>query len=274
MKRFTILLILLMGFVTVKTTAAPPARVVSINLCTDQLLVMLAAPEQIASLSYLAADPDSSFVADRAGRYPLNHARLEELIALNPDLVVVGTPANPRLLAQLEQLGLSVEQFPLTHSIAGIEQDIRRLARLLQQETAGEALIERMTTNLPAPDSSPETSAPKAIFYQPRGYTSGTGTLQDEALRLAGWRNLAAELGVEGYAQIDLERLLLSSPERIFTSSHHRGTGSRAEAQLDHPALRRMMQGRPLVEIPYKYWLCAGPMITDAVALLLEAHEP
>ena len=254
--------------------AAPPARVVSINLCTDQLLVMLAGPGQIASLSYLARDPESSFVAARAGRFALNHARLEELIALRPDLILAGTPTNPRLLSQLRRLGLRVEQFPLTHSINGIHRDIRRLAMLLGKQQEGELLIETMTSRLSELKPQIEPGQPKALFYQPRGYTSGSETLQDEALRLAGWRNLAAELGIEGYARIDLEALLLARPERIFTSSHGSGNGSKAEAQLDHPALRKLMQGRSPVKIPYKAWLCAGPMIVEAVSLLVAAHEP
>jgi iron complex transport system substrate-binding protein len=40
-----------------------PRRVVSINLCTDQLAMMLAAPGQLVSVSDLAADPHSSAMA-------------------------------------------------------------------------------------------------------------------------------------------------------------------------------------------------------------------
>ncbi|MES9971754.1 MAG: hypothetical protein ABW092_17100, partial [Candidatus Thiodiazotropha sp.] len=77
--------------------AGPPQRVVSVNLCSDQLLLMLAEPQQVASVSYLSRDPDSSFVADQASRYPLNHARAEEIIRLQPDLVLVTPHDNPRL---------------------------------------------------------------------------------------------------------------------------------------------------------------------------------
>ena len=46
--------------------AAIPERVVSLNLCTDQMLVLLA-PEKVLALSPLARDPALSFVAARGG---------------------------------------------------------------------------------------------------------------------------------------------------------------------------------------------------------------
>lgn len=252
----------------------PPTRVVSINLCTDQLLLMLADPAQIASISYLARDPKSSFVADQAVGYPMNHARLEELISLRPDLVLAGAYTDPRLLKQIKKFGMRVEQFPLTHSIDGIKLDIRRMAELLGRPQQGGALIDSMQAKLAQVQVEPDhDQPPKALFYQPRGYTSGRNTLQDEALRAAGWRNIAAELGIQGYAPIDLEALLLAGPEQLFTSRHTSGAQSRAQQQLRHPALGRLLKNRPIREIPFKYWICAGPMIADAILKLRSAHD-
>ena len=67
---------------------------------------------------------------------------------------------------------------------------------------------------------------PKAISYQPNGYTSGSNTLQDTALQLAGWRNLATELGIQGYRAVDIEALLLAEPEQFFTSPYAPGSHS------------------------------------------------
>ena len=58
--------------------ANPPARVVSINLCSDQLLLLLARPEQIASVSRLALEPNSSYMAGEATRFTVNDAKLEQ----------------------------------------------------------------------------------------------------------------------------------------------------------------------------------------------------
>ncbi|MEW8396486.1 MAG: ABC transporter substrate-binding protein, partial [Candidatus Thiodiazotropha sp.] len=70
-------------------TETAPRRVVSVNLCSDQLLLLLADPPQVASVSHLATQPASSFVAEQAARYPLNRARAEEIIRLQPDLILI-----------------------------------------------------------------------------------------------------------------------------------------------------------------------------------------
>ena len=42
---------------------AKPQRIVSLNLCTDQLLLQLVEPERIAALTYLSDDPRQSVEA-------------------------------------------------------------------------------------------------------------------------------------------------------------------------------------------------------------------
>ncbi len=158
-----------------------------------------------------------------------------------------------------------MERLALGYKLEQIVDNIRRVASLLQQSEKGEALIRAMRTRLGVTGDDPR---PGALFYQPRGYTSGRETLQDEALRLAGWRNLAAEQGIEGYAQVDLERLLRWQPQRIFTSTYDGSGDSLAERQLAHPVLVRLLAGRPLEPIPYKYWICPGPMLAEAVDAL------
>ncbi|MEJ2593524.1 MAG: ABC transporter substrate-binding protein, partial [Candidatus Thiodiazotropha sp.] len=143
-------------------------------------------------------------------------------------------------------------------------------ASLLDQPERGESLIGDMQRRLAQTADHTKAERPSALFYQPRGYTSGKDTLQDEALRLAGWRNLAAEQGIEGYAPVDLERLLLWHPQRIFTSDYDASGDSLAQRGLDHPVLERLLAGRPLLRVPYKYWICPGPMLAQAVDAVVD----
>ncbi|MEO0811096.1 MAG: hypothetical protein AAFW82_10790, partial [Pseudomonadota bacterium] len=54
------------ALVSANASDAAPRRVVSMNLCTDQLAMLLAAPGQLYSVSYLAGRTDASVLADRA----------------------------------------------------------------------------------------------------------------------------------------------------------------------------------------------------------------
>jgi iron complex transport system substrate-binding protein len=47
-------------------TYAAPQKIVSLNLCTDQLLMLLADPNQIASLSKIVDDPNVSILAEKS----------------------------------------------------------------------------------------------------------------------------------------------------------------------------------------------------------------
>ena len=57
---------------------AKAQRIVSINLCADQLLLMLAERDRIASLSFLADDERSSLLADEVGAIHTNRGGAEE----------------------------------------------------------------------------------------------------------------------------------------------------------------------------------------------------
>ncbi|MEW8648419.1 MAG: ABC transporter substrate-binding protein [Candidatus Thiodiazotropha endolucinida] len=273
MRSTAIGLFLLLLTSLVAATELPPRRVVSVNLCSDQLLLMLADPQQVASVSYLSRDPDSSFVADEAAAFPLNHARAEEIIRLKPDLILVTPHTNPRLRTTLGQLGYPLHRLSLGNRVEDIIGDIRQLAARLGQVSRGESLIARMQHRLQSDLPDDAKPPPTAIFYQPRGYTSGSDTLQDEALRLAGWNNLAAQQGVKGYAPVPLEEILRWRPDTLFTSAYRKTGDSLAERQLRHPALNRLLANNPMVKIPYKYWICPGPMLAEAVDMLRQARE-
>ncbi len=262
----------------ISSVAAPPSRVASINLCSDQLLLLLAPREQIASVSRLALEPHSSFMAEAAAGLPLNDAKIEQLLAADPDLVLASPFSPPHLLKLLKKLDYRVETLPHSSNLEDIKENIRLVARLLGRESKGESLIREMEQRIAEVGSrvSRDQTAdppPLALFYQPRGYTSGSGTLQHQALILAGWRNLSAELGIEGYSGIDLEHLLLGEPTQLFTSAYTPGSDSLAQRDLRHPALRRITRGRPIVDIDYRYWICGGPMIVEAIEALAHAHR-
>lgn len=265
-------LLCLLSVIHCSSAGAAPSRIVSINLCTDQLLLMLARPDQIASISYLALEPFSSFMARKAAEFPVNHVDTEELLMLKPDLILAGSFSDRSVVSLLQRLGYPVELFKTTESLEDIRDNINRMARLVGNPSKAELLISEMDRRIEAVRVKQHGPRPKALFYQPRGYTSGKGTLQDLALNLAGWRNISAELGIQGYGSIDLEPLILAKPDRIFTSSYAPGTRSLAQQRLRHPALLRMMDGERPREIAYKYWICGGPMIAEAIEQLDAAH--
>src|SRR5260370_42489499 len=70
--------------------AAGLPRIASMNLCTDQLLIPLADPEQILGLSRYSRDRSQSFAANAARRYRILSGGAEDILVLKPDVVVAG----------------------------------------------------------------------------------------------------------------------------------------------------------------------------------------
>src|SRR5215813_14877630 len=78
------------GLAPAANNVSKPQRIVSMNLCTDELVLRLADRGNISSVTWQARDRDNSNVADLARDVPINHGLAEEILPLNPDLVLAG----------------------------------------------------------------------------------------------------------------------------------------------------------------------------------------
>ena len=248
-----------------------PRRVVSINLCTDQLAMMLAAPGQLVSVSGLAADPHSSAMAEAARAYPVNHGRAEEVYLLDPDLVLAGAYTARATVEMLRGVGIEVVQFAPASSLADTRDRLAQMARVLGEEARGDALIADFDARL-AVLSDTGGARPRAALYHPNGYTLGGGTLSDDILQAAGFRNLAREIGITGGGTVPVETLVMAAPDLLISGTPLPGA-SRSEAVLEHPALEVLRAARAGLRITSPSWICGTPHALDAVDRLVQARH-
>ena len=236
------------------TPARAVERVVSLNLCSDQMLVLLA-PEQVAALSPLARDPALSFVAARAAALPVVRSSAEAVLRLHPDLVLAGTFGAQTTLGLLAQEGVPVWRLGMPQDFAAIRAQTMRLATRLGVPGRGAALIAAMdATLLSVPPPRQRTTA---VAWEPRGYTAGPGSLMDAVLRAAGMTNAA-----DGH-RLGLEALLRHPPDLLVVP-----------VAPEYPSLATEMLGSPAVAaiprraLPTPLTICAGPFTAQAVAML------
>lgn len=238
--------------ITVAGAAAadPPARVVSLNLCTDQLAMLIAAPGQLQSVSWLAADPSVSLMPDQARAVGLNHGSAEEVYLQAPDLVLAGTYSTGPTTAMLRRLGVAVETLPPATSIQDVRAGITRMGTLLGQPARAAQVLADFDARLAA---LPKGAPRRATTYGANGYTTGPDSLSGDAMRHAGLALLT-----EGAGQMALEQLVMAAPDLIVTGSRY-PTPSRAESVLDHPAFAAIPAAR--VTVPDRDWICGLPAI-------------
>jgi iron complex transport system substrate-binding protein len=247
-------------------TASRPQRIVSTGLCTDQLLLMIADRSQIASLSSFVTDPIMSYMVDTVGDLPLNNASVEEVIPYHPDLVVGTNFAAWDTTRFLRQLGYDVKIFSPPTTIEETYILLGDFGKWTGNEARATKMIGQMKQEISAIRSRyahrPEKSV---IVYAPNGYTIGANTLENDILEYAGYRNLAAELGIEGFQQISLERLIAAKPDVLHIDNHVLNSDSLASAYVRHPVLDKVVAQKDHISIPAPLRICAGPMLTEAI---------
>lgn len=229
-------------------------RVVSLNLCTDQMLVLLA-PEKIAALSSLARDPALSFVAAEARRFPQVRAAAEAVLALRSDLVLAARYGAQTTVAQLEHFGVPVRRLDLPENFAEIARATRDAAALLGVPERAEPLIASMEATLAS--VRPPDRRVGAIAWEPRGYTASPDTAMGAVIQAAGLTNAAhgERLGIE---------VLLRHPPGLLILPDTPAFPSLATEMLRAPALASI----PRRFLPPASTLCAGPWSAQAVAVL------
>jgi iron complex transport system substrate-binding protein len=246
-------------------------RVVSMNVCTDQLAMLLAAPGQLLSVSMLAADPLSSSMADRAAEYPANYGQAEQVFLMHPDVVLAGSYGAQASVQLLRDLGMTVVQLPPVAALAEVTVQLRTVGKAMGREAEAEALAAQFEADLAALrlDSADPVSA---AMYYPNGYITGAGTLADDILRATGFANVGAEAGVTGGGILPLERLVMAAPRMIVTSTAYPGA-SRSEEILAHPALVAVRKGAGQARVTDADWICGTPHILRAVAGMAAARR-
>lgn len=247
--------------------AAAPARIVSLNLCTDQLAVLLLPKSRIASLSYLVRDAHLSRVADRVAGIPTNRGGAEEAIAARPDLVLADRGTSRDTLALLRRMSIDVYLHDVPDDVAGIEYETRRLAAALDAREAAEALLTEMRNRLAT--IRPAGSKVTALWFFPNAYTSGRGTLSDAALTAAGFVNLAPRVG---YAGISVEELIVARPDRLVLQHDDTPTFSNAAAVLAHPAVNTLWPASRRIDLPGNLLVCGAPFFAEAVERIAAAR--
>lgn len=238
--------------------AAQPRRVASLNLCADELVLLLAAPDQIASVTHLAQDPAETPLWAAARRYRRNDGSLLSVAGLRPDLVVtMGGGARDRA-GMATRLGMLALDLPFAASIFDVETNIRRVATALGQPARGAALLQRIA----ALRASAPRAATDAIWLGGGGRTVSAGGLEAQWMALAGLRQRAMQGD-----RVGLETLIARPPQVLLRSDYRAGQFSAGQRWLAHPAAARARAGRTIVT-DGRLWTCMGPLLIGEVARL------
>ncbi len=240
----------------------PASRIVSLDYCADQFVLGLADRERILALSP-DAGKDFSYLRGEAAGLPVVRPRAEDVLALEPDLVVRTYGGGLRAGIFFERAGVPVLQIDDSPDIDAVRARIRQAAAALAVPDRGEALIADMDARLArALEGSP---GGEALYLAPSGVTPGPGTLVDHLIAAAGLDNFS---GGFGWRSIPLERLAYESPDVYAVGGFDEADHNLAWTPFRHPVTVRRVQEGPLVSIDGATTSCGGWFLADAVEAL------
>ena len=255
----------------------PPKRIVSFNLCADQLLLALADPAQIAGLSPYAVNPLLSVMTEKAAAFPRLDWDAESVVNLAPDLVL-GGPSHRPIHAMLSAMGIRVVDVALIRNIADARRQAIEVGKLVGHPERGEALarqIEQAEMRLAAMAINPPLTA---LVIQREGYREGPASLASGMLSIAGLRPpdrtapgaggfMAAEQG--GF--VSLEHLLTNGPDVLVLQDPPREARDQGALFITHPALLTRYGPNRRIDLPERYTLCGGPPLLQGLDYLARA---
>lgn len=238
--------------------AAPPQHVVSLRLCTDELLLLLADPKQIASVTYLSQLPEETPLWQRARAYRRNDGSLLSVAGLRPELVLTLAGSSDRA-AIGARLGMKVIELPFPpQSLADVESETMIVARALGREARGRQVV----TTIERVRRSAPPKALDTILLRGGGRSVAPTGAAAEWLRAAGLR----QRSLPG-DRADLETLLVRPPAVLLRSTYRSGQISAEQRWLSLPLAAHARAGRTL-QTDGRMWTCMGPLTAGEVLRL------
>ena len=247
---------------------AAPRRIVSLDYCADQFALALADRDQIAALSRGARRDDSYFRA-RAANVRQTRASLEEVLALNPDLVVRNWGGAWDAEAVYARFGIPLLQVGEVADFGAARADLLEAARAFGHGERGEVLARDLDARLARLMSHTRDERPDVIYLSAGGAVAGRRVLMDAVINAAGGHNLRTETS---WTVLPLERMVDTPPALIALGFFDHGRERmNAWSRTRHPALRRALANARTVTLPAAAISCDAWYAIDAAEIIAAA---
>lgn len=241
-------------------------RIASTSGVSDSVLLSLAEPDRIVAFTRYSVD-NSPIAYRYAGKPTIEDlTKVEELLSLKPDLVLVNNLGNEGRIERLREAGLTVFDLGEMRGLKTLLPNIVTIGTLLGRPEAGEQLAARFARRMGSiAKDVPEAQRSLAIYasiYGDSMYGASTGTSHHDVLVAAGLRDKA--VGVyEDWPRYTPEMMLALDPEVIVTQDGMR------QLMCRHTSLKQLRACGPsgkIIEVN-------GRLLDDPSLTMMDAAE-
>lgn len=240
-------------------------RIVSLDYCADQFVLKFAPRDNILAVSPDAAK-EFSYMRDAADGLSMVQPRAEDVILLEPDLVVRSYGGGANSSAYFEQLGIPVLNVGWAGDIEGVLANVERMASSLGDEQHGRETVANVRQRLKALSVSNGAGVREALYMTPSGATTGSGSLVHELLDAAGLSNFQTK---PGWRTLPLERLAYEQPAVVAAAFFNmRSRHPSAWSASRHPVAQSLLSESDVVYLQGAWMTCGGWYLVEAVEAL------
>lgn len=214
----------------------PAQRIISISPNLTEILFGIGAGDRLIGRDSNSMYPEAAQQAvDLGGMW--DGIPVEDILALEPDLILAGEIYSTEAISELRELGLNVYWQANPDDFEGLYQNIRDIAALVAEEGKAEMLIESLMDRVAALDEKlVSVNETPLVFYEldasepANPWTTGAGTFISYVINRAKGINLGDSLEGE-WVQISTEELVAQNPDVILLSDALYGVTAESVAE-------------------------------------------
>ena len=259
------------GGLGARAAERPPQRIMSLNVCTDLILLQLAPRDRIASVTFLAPEGAKALFPGLADGIALNHGSAEDIVRARPDLILDSALGSPLTPAMARRVGARVVAVKNADSFDDIRQILRQVGAAVGEPARAEALIGRMDATLADLAAHPPARRLRVVAWSGGSAVPGKGSLTDAIITAAGAVNIAARPGV-AESSFGVEELLVARPDALLFGGASLGQPSLLTDEGQHRVVRRLYAGRRIAYNDVAH-TCGLPQSADAARDLRRALD-
>lgn len=270
--------------------AKKPSRIVSLTYGTDEILTEVVDTKRIQAYSRWAGDNEISFITkDQAQKVGCKvHDSLENILKLEPDLVVASIATSNELVQSLEHMGIKVYIARSPHNYQEMCAKIVNLAEAVGEKAKGEALVSKMNERMQALEQRlsklPDSKRKVAVAFNFTSAMGRRGDLLDNMMTMAHVINGAAAvtppISEHGSVVISKEMVVGINPDVFllptWNFNNKQDIKGYAHAVKNDPAYRNVkaVKNDQIKFVSDKYRYVASQHVVEAIEAIAKAIYP
>ncbi len=200
-----------------------PQRILTASVGHDELTISLVGLDRLVGVAGITKDPTYSNVASLVKNIPEIDRDPENIVALNPDIVVTSQYFPEESIERLSDLKITVVQTELAANIKEQIENILLLGYIYGEEERANILSLEISNryeyihSITKGKSQEEKKKVASITrYSDQIWTAGSNSTEGMIIDAAGGINVASTSGIIGNATTSIEGLIVMAPEIII----------------------------------------------------------